>query len=45
MEYDNVEDINMILKILKMPTQDKPEALDSMVDDVDKDIYIEEVNI
>ena len=33
-KYDNVDDIEMILNELKMPTLEKPEALDSMIDDV-----------
>ena len=38
-ENDNGDDIKMILSYLKMPTLEKPEDLDSMADDVDKDIY------
>ena len=33
----------MILNELKIPTLEKLEALDSMADDVDKDIYREDV--
>ena len=40
-KYDNGDDIKMILNELKMPTLENPEALDSMVDGVDKDIYRE----
>ena len=42
-KYDNGDDIKMILSDLKMPILGKPEALDSMADDVDKDIYREDV--
>ena len=42
-KYNNRDDIKMIFNELKMPTLDKPEALDSMTDDVDKDIYKEGV--
>ena len=38
-KYDNGDDIKMILSDLQMPTLEKPEALDSTADDVDKDIY------
>ena len=41
--YNNGDNIKIILNELKMPTLDKPEALDSMVDGVDKDIYREDV--
>ena len=34
-EYDNGDDIKMILNELKMPTLEKPEDLDSMEDDVE----------
>ena len=37
-KYDNGDDIKMRLNELKTPTLEKPEALDSMVDDVYKDI-------
>ena len=33
----------MILNELKMHTLENPEALDSIVDDIDKDIYKEDV--
>ena len=39
-KYDNGDDIKLMLKKLKIPTLEKPKALDSMADDVDKDIYI-----
>ena len=42
-KYDNGDDIKMILNELKMPTSEKPVALDSMAEGVDKDIYLEEV--
>ena len=42
-KYDNGDDIKMILNELNMPTYENPEALDSMADGVDKDIYIEDV--
>ena len=42
-KYNNRDDIKMIFNELKMPTLDKPEALDSMTDNVDKDIYKEDV--
>ena len=42
-KYDNGDDIKMILNELKMPTLEKPEALDSMADGVDKEIYREDV--
>ena len=35
-KYDNGGDIKMILNELKIPTLEKPEALDSMPDNVDK---------
>ena len=38
-KYDNGDDIKMILSDLQMPTLEKPEALGSTADDVDKDIY------
>ena len=41
--YNNGDNIKIILNELKMPTLDKPEALNSMVDGVDKDIYREDV--
>ena len=42
-KYDNGDDIKMILNDLKMPTLENPEALYSMSDDVDKDIYRKDV--
>ena len=42
-EYDNGDDIKRILNELKMPTLEKPEALDSISDNFDKDIYKEDV--
>ena len=42
-KYNNGENIKMILNELKMPTLEKPEALDSMTDSVDKYIYREYV--
>ena len=42
-KYDNGDDIKMILSNLKMLTLENPEALDSMIDDVEKDIYREDV--
>ena len=42
-KYDNVDDIKIILSVLKMPTLENPEALDPMADDVYKDIYREDV--
>ena len=42
-KYDNGDDIKMILNELKMPTLEKPEAFESMGDDVDKDICKEDV--
>ena len=44
-KYDNRDDIKMILNKLKIPTLENPEALDSMADGVDKEIYIEDVNV
>ena len=38
-KYDNIDDIKMILNELKMPTLDKPRALDSMTDNVETYIY------
>ena len=38
-KYDNGDGIKIIFNELKMPTLDKPEALYSMADDVDKYIY------
>ena len=38
-KYDNGDDIKMILSDLQMPILEKPKALDSMADGVDKDIY------
>ena len=43
-KYDNGDNIKMILNKLKMPTLEKPEALDSIADNMDKDLYIEDVN-
>ena len=42
-KYDNGDDIKMILSDLNIPILGKPKALDSMADDVDKDIYREDV--
>ena len=42
-KYDNRDNIKMILNDLKMPTLEEPEALDSIADGVDKDIYRKEV--
>ena len=42
--YNNGDDIKMILNKFKMPILEKPEALDSMEDGVDKDIYIGDIN-
>ena len=42
-KYDNGDDLKMMLNDLKMPTLEKPEDLDSMADNVDKDIYREDV--
>ena len=39
-ENDNGDDIEMILIYVKISTLENPEYLDSMADDVDKDIYI-----
>ena len=41
-KYDNGDDIKMMLNELKMTTLENPEALDSMLDGVEKDIYIED---
>ena len=38
-KYDNGDGNKIIFNELKMPTLDKPEALYSMADDVDKYIY------
>ena len=38
-KYDDGDDIQMILNELNMPTLYKPDALDSMSDYVDQDIY------
>ena len=35
-KYDNKDNIKMIPSSLKVPILEKPEALDSMTDDVDK---------
>ena len=37
-EYDNGDDIKMILNELKMPTLEKTKALDSMAHGLDKEI-------
>ena len=37
-KYDNVDDIEIILNELKIPTLENTKALDSMSEDVDKDI-------
>ena len=42
-KYDNGDDIKMILSDLQMPTLEKPEFLDSTVDDVEKYIYREDI--
>ena len=42
-KYDNGGDIKMIPNNFKIPKLEKPEALDSMEDDVDEDIYREDV--
>ena len=42
-KYDNGNDIKMILSDLQMPTLEKLEALDSMLEEVDKDIYIKDI--
>ena len=42
-KYDNRDDIKMILSNLQMPTSEKPKALDSMEDDMDKYIYREDI--
>ena len=41
--YYNGENIKSMLNELKMPTLEKPKALDSMEDDVDKYVYKEDV--
>ena len=38
-KYDDEDDVKMILNELKMPTLEKPKALDSTEDNVDKEIY------
>ena len=42
-KYHNGDDIKMLLNKLKMPTLEKPEALDSMTDSGGKDIYREDL--
>ena len=42
-KYDNGDDIKMILSDLQMPMLEKPKALDSTADNVDKDIYREDI--
>ena len=42
-KYDNVDNIKIILNELKMPILEKPGDLDSMADDVDQEIYREDV--
>ena len=42
-KYNNRDNIKMIHNELNMPTLDKPKALGSMRDNVDKDIYKEDV--
>ena len=42
-KYENGDDIKIIRKKLKMPTLEKPEALDSMADGMYKDIYREDI--
>ena len=39
-KYENWDDIRMILNKLKMSTLEKPKDLDSMSEEVNKDIYI-----
>ena len=40
---DNRDDIKIILSDLQMPSFEKPEALDSTANDVDKYIYREDI--
>ena len=42
-KYDKRDDIKIILSDSQMPTLEKPETLGSMTDDVDKDIYREDI--
>ena len=42
-KYDNVDDIKIILSLFKTPTLENPESLDSMADNMYKDIYREDV--
>ena len=42
-KYDNRDDIKTILSDLQMPMLEKPEALDSMAEDVGTDIYREDI--
>ena len=42
-KYDKRDDIKIILSDSQMPTLEKPETLGSMKDDVDKDIYREDI--
>ena len=42
-KYDNSDNIKMILNELKIPTLEKPNALDSTEDYLDKDIYKEDI--
>ena len=37
-KYDNGDNIKMIINESNMPTLEKPKALDSMADDVEKDV-------
>ena len=38
-KYDNGDNIKMILNELEIPALEKPNALESMADDVEKDVY------
>ena len=42
-KYNDRDNIKMTINELKMPTLEKTEALDSMADGLDKDIYREDV--
>ena len=42
-KYDNRDDIKMILSDLQLPTLEKPKALDSTAENLDKDIYREDI--
>ena len=42
-KYDSGDNIKMILNELKIPTLEKPNALDSTEDYLDKDIYKEDI--